>query len=657
MKKYNVIIRVFILFFSMAHLGNNTFAQEESSNSKKQATFIYNFFKYVDWSNFNELTSFNVGVMGDDGDLVYDELVTISKTEKAKNLPIKIKRLNDLTQLDDIQILYFDKAASLKFEAIYAAIANKHILVVSKDYPYGKSMINFIMDGDKVQYELNEKKCEAAGLKVSKLLTVVAIKSEKEWNGLINKFENLANTSDKTVEIDTKDLAKIVKEQKRLLSEIETNSKKIEIQKDQLKQQEAELSIKEKQIAESKKQIEESQKEIEKQKNLITEQLQKIAIQQENLEMLNSNVAATIKELSQQQEKLEGEKQKLTAIQDEYVDIEKKLKVKELLVNKQGKTIKVQGHEIVAKEGTIESQKSIIWLSLIFLIVVSALGILAYRSYRLKNKANIVISSQKEEIEIQHHILEDKNKEITDSINYAKRIQDAILPPLKLVRGYVPDSFILYEPKDIVAGDFYWMEGVNNLIIFAAADCTGHGVPGAMVSLVCHNAMNRAVREFMLVEPDEILNKTRELVIETFEKSDNEVKDGMDIALCTINTESNKLSFAGANNGLYFIRNGELTEIKPDKQPIGKYIDAKPFTKHVMNLEKGDVIYTFSDGYADQFGGPKGKKFMYKPFREMLLSIHEKPMEEQHELLSDSFKKWRGEIEQIDDVCIIGVRI
>ncbi|PJA09326.1 MAG: hypothetical protein COX70_01995 [Flavobacteriales bacterium CG_4_10_14_0_2_um_filter_32_8] len=657
MKKYNVIIRVFILFFSMAHLGNNTFAQEESSNSKKQATFIYNFFKYVDWSNFNELTSFNVGVMGDDGDLVYDELVTISKTEKAKNLPIKIKRLNDLTQLDDIQILYFDKAASLKFEAIYAAIANKHILVVSKDYPYGKSMINFIMDGDKVQYELNEKKCEAAGLKVSKLLTVVAIKSEKEWNGLINKFENLANTSDKTVEIDTKDLAKIVKEQKRLLSEIETNSKKIEIQKDQLKQQEAELSIKEKQIAESKKQIEESQKEIEKQKNLITEQLQKIAIQQENLEMLNSNVAATIKELSQQQEKLEGEKQKLTAIQDEYVDIEKKLKVKELLVNKQGKTIKVQGHEIVAKEGTIESQKSIIWLSLVFLIVVSALGILAYRSYRLKNKANIVISSQKEEIEIQHHILEDKNKEITDSINYAKRIQDAILPPLKLVRGYIPDSFILYEPKDIVAGDFYWMEGVNNLIIFAAADCTGHGVPGAMVSLVCHNAMNRAVREFMLVEPDEILNKTRELVIETFEKSDNEVKDGMDIALCTINTESNKLSFAGANNGLYFIRNGELTEIKPDKQPIGKYIDAKPFTKHVMNLEKGDVIYTFSDGYADQFGGPKGKKFMYKPFREMLLSIHEKPMEEQHELLSDSFKKWRGEIEQIDDVCIIGVRI
>ncbi len=225
------------------------------------------------------------------------------------------------------------------------------------------------------------------------------------------------------------------------------------------------------------------------------------------------------------------------------------------------------------------------------------------------------------------------------------------------MKEHLQESFILYKPKDIVAGDFYWMEGVNNLIIFAAADCTGHGVPGAMVSVVCHNAMNRAVREFMLIEPDEILNKTRDIVVETFEKSDEDVRDGMDVALCTINTESKKLSFSGANNGLYFIRNGELLQIKPDKQPIGKYDDSKPFTKHEMDLEKGDVIYTFSDGYADQFGGPKGKKFMYRPFRELLLSIHTKPMSEQHDLLMNAFEEWRGKMEQIDDVCVIGVRI
>ena len=643
-------MRILILLFSVALFSNSLSAQEKNSNPKKQALFIYNFFKYVEWSNFDELKSFNVGVIGDEKNLVYDELVIIAKTEKAKKLPIKVKRLNNLNQLDDIQLLYFDKAASLKFDAIYTAIANKHILLVSKGYPYGKSMINFIMDEDKVQYELSETKCEEAGLKANKILTLVAVKSEKEWNGLINKFENLANTDEKTVEIDTKDLAKIVKEQKRLLNEIGTNTKKLEAQKDKLKKQQNELSVKENQLIKTKQ-------EIEKQKGLINEQLQKISIQQQNLASLNDNVVIKQQELVVQQEKLEEEKQNLIAIQEEYASIEKALKLKEILVEKQGVTIGEQGNEIITKADKIEEQKSIIWLSVIFLIIVSVLGILAYRSYRLKNKANIVISSQKAEIEEQHHVLEEQHKEITDSINYAKRIQDAILPPLKLVRGYMPDSFILYEPKDIVAGDFYWMEGINNLIIFAAADCTGHGVPGAMVSVVCHNAMNRAVREFMLVEPHDILDKTREIVLETFENSDEQVNDGMDIALCTINTETNKLKFAGANNSLYFIRNGELSEVKPDKQPIGKYDEAKPFTKHEIELEKGDVIYTFSDGYPDQFGGPKGKKFMYKPFRKLLLSIHHKPMEEQHHLLSKAFEDWRGEIEQIDDVCVIGVRI
>jgi len=506
------------------------------------------------------------------------------------------------------------------------------------------------MDGDKVQYELSEQKLEAAGLKASKVLTLVAVKSEKEWNKLINKFENLANTDQETVEINTKDLTKLVKEQKRLLNEIGSNTKKLELQKDKLKEQQAELTVKKSLIVETKK-------EVEKQKGLIEIQLSKIRVQQENLVSLNDNVLIKQKELVVQQKQLEREAKNLIAIQNEYAEIEKALQEKEILVNEQGKTIDAQGNEIIVKADKIESQKSIIWLSIVFLIIVSALGVLAYRSYRLKNKANILISKQKGEIEEQHNVLEEQHREITDSINYAKRIQDAILPPLKLVKGYIPDSFILYQPKDIVAGDFYWMEGVNNLIIFAAADCTGHGVPGAMVSVVCHNAMNRAVREFMLIEPDEILNKTRDIVVETFEKSDEDVRDGMDVALCTINTESNKLSFSGANNGLYFIRNGELLQIKPDKQPIGKYDDSKPFTKHEMDLEKGDVIYTFSDGYADQFGGPKGKKFMYRPFRELLLSIHTKPMSEQHDLLMNAFEEWRGKMEQIDDVCVIGVRI
>ena len=648
---YFLKIFKFILLICFIFLMNNRgFSQKGKTSTEKQALFIYNFFKFVEWSNYNELKSFNVGIIGDDKDLVYNELQKISKHKKAKKLPITVKRLKNLSNLDGIQLLYFDKSASLKFDKIYAAIGNRHILLVSKGYPYGKSMINFVMDENKVQYELNEAKCDLAGLKASKVLTIVAVKSEKEWNGIINKFENLANTGEKTVEISTEELNKVVKEQKRLLNEIGTNSIKIELQKEKLKTQSEELTAKENQLLNTKK-------DIDIQQILIATQLKKIVNQKGNLDLLTANVKIKQKELQNQQKVLEKEAMNLIEIQKEYRKIESALKNKELVVGLQGQTINAQGNEIITKADKIEEQKSIIWLSILFLLIVSALGIMAYRSYRLKNAANILISVQKEEIEEQHDALEEQHREITDSINYAKRIQDAILPPISLVHQHIPESFILYKPKDIVAGDFYWMEKVDDNIIFAAADCTGHGVPGAMVSVVCHNAMNRSVREFKLIEPSKILDKTRDIVVETFEKGQEDVRDGMDIALCTINNKTKKLFFSGANNGLYFIRNGELTQYKPDKQPIGKYDDAKPFTQQEIDLEKGDVIYTFSDGYPDQFGGEKGKKYMYKKFRDLLLSIHQKPMDEQHQLLVDSFENWRGDLEQVDDVCVIGIKI
>jgi ligand-binding sensor domain-containing protein/serine phosphatase RsbU (regulator of sigma subunit) len=268
---------------------------------------------------------------------------------------------------------------------------------------------------------------------------------------------------------------------------------------------------------------------------------------------------------------------------------------------------------------------------------------------------NISLEDQKREIELQKELAETKNSEIQASITYAKRIQSAILPPLSDVKKNLPNSFILYKPKDIVAGDFYWMEQVESKILFAAADCTGHGVPGAMVSVICNNALNRSVREYNLTSHGYILNKSREIVIQEFEKSDEEVRDGMDIALCSI--EGNKLQYAGAHNPLWIIRNGELLETKGNKQPIGQFRKSDPFTTHTLELQKGDSIYVFSDGYVDQFGGEKGKKFMAKAFRELLLSIQDKSMEEQKTLIDNVFETWRGNLEQIDDVCVIGVRI
>lgn len=280
--------------------------------------------------------------------------------------------------------------------------------------------------------------------------------------------------------------------------------------------------------------------------------------------------------------------------------------------------------------------------------LVLLIAILLFRQSKKRRELNLKLQVKNEQIEIQH-------KEIIDSITYAKRIQLALLPPDQTIKKHLKDSFILYKPKDIVAGDFYWLEAKDDLVLFAAADCTGHGVPGAMVSVVCNNALNRSVREYNILDPGKILDKSRDIVIEEFEKSKEEVKDGMDISLCTINNK--KLKFAGANNPLWIVRDGELIQIKGNKQPVGKYESPQDFTTHEFDLKSQDTIYLFSDGYADQFGGQKGKKFKARALRELLLKIHRNPMNEQKEILDSALEEWKGDLEQIDDICIMGVRV
>jgi serine phosphatase RsbU (regulator of sigma subunit) len=310
-------------------------------------------------------------------------------------------------------------------------------------------------------------------------------------------------------------------------------------------------------------------------------------------------------------------------------------------------------------------QKIIIVAIVIGLIVLIAFLAFVYNRYKITQKQKEIISLKEKETLKQKLLVEQKNKEILDSITYAKRIQSAILPQPKLVKEYLKESFILYKPKDIVAGDFYWFEVIDNLIFFAAADCTGHGVPGAMVSVVCHNALNRSVKEFSIKNPAEILNKTREIVVSEFEKSDENVKDGMDISLCVLNINSFELHWAGAHNPLWIIRKNkensgdtcQLIELKADKQPIGKFAYSKPFTDHTVKLYKEDIIYIFTDGFQDQFGGEKGKKYKVSQLRELLLSISSKNLEEQKNIIDQNFETWKGELDQVDDVCLMGVKI
>ena len=277
----------------------------------------------------------------------------------------------------------------------------------------------------------------------------------------------------------------------------------------------------------------------------------------------------------------------------------------------------------------------------------------------LENK----VSERTQEIEQQKDILKEKNQEIIDSINYAKRIQSAILPPDKRFQKYFKEYFVLYKPKDIVAGDFYWLRKAKDRILFAAADCTGHGVPGAMVSVVCNNALNRSVHEHQLSEPGEVLTKTREIVVQEFTKAEEEMKDGMDIALCSLPIEMGKeqvnFQYAGAHNPLWIIRKNaeEVEEYKANKQPIGQFDNPVPYITHNILLNKGDIIYIFSDGYVDQFGGKKNKKFKSLNFKKLLISIQQETMEQQKILIDRAFEDWRGQFEQIDDVCVIGVRV
>src|ERR1051326_1606341 len=251
------------------------------------------------------------------------------------------------------------------------------------------------------------------------------------------------------------------------------------------------------------------------------------------------------------------------------------------------------------------------------------------------------------EIRDKNAIIEQKNKDITDSINYAQRIQQAILSDRDEVKKYFPQSFILFKPKDIVSGDFYWFTHRDGTTFIAAADCTGHGVPGGFRSMIGNSFLNEVVNEKNIHRPDLILNELREKIIRSLRQKGEslENKDGMDISLCAI--KDNELLFSGANNPLWLVRNKELKEFSADKQPIGFHPNLKPFSLNKFSLEEGDMLYLFSDGYADQFGGPKRKKFMYRQFEELLLSVQDKEMNEQKRILDEKIEDWRGKLEQI----------
>lgn len=302
-------------------------------------------------------------------------------------------------------------------------------------------------------------------------------------------------------------------------------------------------------------------------------------------------------------------------------------------------------------------QQLMLWVSglIILMFLVAAWALVVNRN---KNKK---LAARNLEISDKNLLIEAKNKDILDSIQYAKRLQDAILPTDEMIREIIP-GFVLFKPKDIVSGDFYWIDKVDDIVLFGVFDCTGHGVPGAFMSIIGYNGINQAVNEQGMLSPEKIMDHLNVTVANTLRQSSGtsiKVRDGMDTALCSVDLKKMLLKFSGAMNPMYLVRNGEIEIFKGDKQPVGA-VEAnkqKSYTSHEVNLQKGDCIYLFSDGYVDQFGGENDKKYKLKRFRQLLRSIWQKPMQEQHAIIDETFHNWKGTNDQLDDVCVVGVRI
>lgn len=351
---------------------------------------------------------------------------------------------------------------------------------------------------------------------------------------------------------------------------------------------------------------------------------------------------------------------------NEIAELEAKFKTKEKEVELSEIKLVQQLKEKENAEELKRKNYFIIILSFIGALVV-CIAVLLLKRFKEKkliaeefSEKNKAIEMQKTIIDKAFHQLSEKNKDITDSIKYAKRIQKAIFPTVTQFSKLLPKSFVFFKPKDIVSGDFYWVEEHEGEVYLAVVDCTGHGVPGAFMSIVGFNLLNKAIHENKCNTPADILNQVNidlnETLKETMEES--AIKDGMEISLCKWNKKTNEFLFAGANTIIYHVSNNQLEIIKGDKQPIGSFYGEKlkPFTNILINIKPEDCLYLFSDGYADQFGGIKGKKYKYKQLEDFLLKHSNHSMAEQRQYLSNEFTHWKGDLEQVDDVCVLGLK-
>lgn len=622
-------MRKLIILVLLAIVPATLFSQQGFDN-RSRAVYIFDIAKFVDYGDaLDTMAIFRVGVLTKDMDL-WQKMGDLARTRtEIQGKPAVVVVFRDESKIEYTNVLFVANNDDFSLKKVKDAISWKKTLLITEGAKFGESMFNFVVVDNSPRFEINEVAMEEAGLSVPRPVVAMAIKSAEDWEAL---YEVTNEELDKQLEL-VKQQKIIIAEQ---LAEIEKQKALLDSLDKEIEQKELVLLAKQKELERQSREISGQTREIARQRQMITVQQQEVAAQRDTLTSQRADIADKLLEINDKQN----------------------------LINEQEDRIKVQLE-------SIEKQKIFLYAALFVLILLSFLAYYIYRGYKIKKEANIkleeknkTITAQKGEIEKQRDLAETQRdqiayqkKHITDSIMYAKRIQTALLPSLELFSDEI-DHFVLYKPLDIVSGDFYWVAKKENLQIVIAADCTGHGVPGAFMSMLGVTMLNEIVNGKGIVMPDQIINNLRDEIIISLKQSIDEdrVKDGMDMTISVIDYKKNKLWFSGANNPLIFIRDGEIKSIRGDKMPVAIHYRMNPFTLHEIDLKKGDCIYMFSDGYGDQFGGPKQKKFMIKHLKERLLEFYKLPMIEQGKKLDEVFEEWRGDSPQVDDVVLIGIR-
>jgi len=610
-------------------------AQSETFTNESRAKYICGFIRQITWpGNLRRLT---MGVLESDIELS-EELRLQATRSNLSGKRLIIMPLENLEDLSNIQLLYVNvnRNPEVNIESLMTIAIENNFLLISEGAVFQQSMINFVVINDKTFYEANVRALRRAGFEWSAVLPFGSVKSREDWESLfIETKQELEVIKVDYVELqhETKIQQREIARQKRIISEnaseIAIMTKEIEIRQEQIDKQVTQLKQLSIDIEKRQKEMDEFHNEIEQQLLIIDEKQSIIDEKQNTIDEQNSINAQYSSEIDEKKSQIGS----LNTQISDYLE-------------------------------TLKMQNVIMVLGLLMILILAVFIIYVYRNFRRNKRMNKILNAQNEEIISHRDLIAHQNKEITDSIIYARRIQNAVLPTPKILKDYL-ELYILYRPRDIVSGDFYWMSKKDDKLIIVAADCTGHGVPGAFMSMLGVAFLNEIINREDEIYANEILNKLRENVIRSLnqagrmEEEKELTKDGMDIALCVIDYPSMTLQYAGAYNPLIMIRNKELIEIKADKMPVAysDYHGEKKFTNNLIPLLPADCIYMFSDGYADQFDGNDEKKYSRARLKSKLIEVCELPMKKQEEIMAQSYDEWKGSNKQIDDVLLIGVRI